>query len=115
MQIAPWEEVVINLIGPWMVKVNTRKVECNALTHINTASNLRDKLGQAWLSQYSPPIHYVYDQDGEFIGGTFQWLRHSFDIKDEQSTAKNLQLTSICKHMHQTVGKYCCIAIHRRI
>ncbi len=40
MQIAPWEEVAIDLIGPWTVKVNNRKVEFNALTCIDTASNL---------------------------------------------------------------------------
>jgi hypothetical protein len=40
MQIAPWEEVTINLIGPWKVKVNGRQVELNALTCIDTASNL---------------------------------------------------------------------------
>jgi len=38
--VAPWEEVVINLIGPWEVKVNGRTVEFNALMCIDTASNL---------------------------------------------------------------------------
>jgi hypothetical protein len=27
VRIAPWEEVAINLIGPWKVKVNGRQVE----------------------------------------------------------------------------------------
>jgi hypothetical protein len=40
VRIAPWEEVTINLIGPWMVKVNGRQVEFNALTCIDTAFNL---------------------------------------------------------------------------
>jgi hypothetical protein len=40
VQIAPWEEVAINLIGPWKVKVNGQQVEFNALTCIDTASNL---------------------------------------------------------------------------
>ena len=40
MRTAPWEEVMINLIGPWTVKVNKRKVEFNALTCIDMASNL---------------------------------------------------------------------------
>ena len=40
MQIAPWEEVTINLIGPWTVKVNNQKVEFNLQTCIDTASNL---------------------------------------------------------------------------
>jgi hypothetical protein len=61
--IAPWEEVAINLIGPWKVKDNGRQVEFNALTCIDTALNLvelirvdkktakhiRDKFTQSWL------------------------------------------------------------------
>jgi hypothetical protein len=59
----PWEEVAINLIGAWKVKVNGRQVEFNALTCIDTASNLiklvcvdnktakhkHDKFMQSWL------------------------------------------------------------------
>jgi hypothetical protein len=50
----------------------------------------------------------------------FQWLLHSFDIKNVYYTAKNLQLNSICERMHQTVGnvlrKECySTAIHRKI
>ncbi len=40
VRIAPWEEVAIDLIGPWKVKVNGRQVEFNALTCIDTASYL---------------------------------------------------------------------------
>jgi hypothetical protein len=32
LQIAPWEEVAVDLIGPWKVKVNGQRVEFNALT-----------------------------------------------------------------------------------
>ncbi len=63
VRIAPREEVAVNLIGPWKVKVNGRQVEFNALTCIDTASNLvelicidnktakhiNDKLTQSWL------------------------------------------------------------------
>jgi hypothetical protein len=38
------------------------------------------------------------------MGGTFQWLLHSFDIKDVQLTSKNLQSNSICEYMHHTVA-----------
>jgi hypothetical protein len=110
MQTAPWEEVTIDLIGPWKVNVNNKKVEFNTLRCIDTASNLveliridnktschvRDKFIQSFCC--------VNDKDGEFIGGTFQWLLHSFDIKDVQSTSKNLQSNSIWEHMIQTVG-----------
>jgi hypothetical protein len=40
VRISSWEEVAINLTGPWKVKVNGRQVEFNALTCIDTASNL---------------------------------------------------------------------------
>ncbi len=40
VRIAPWEEVSINLIGPWKGKVNGWQVEFNALTCIDMASNL---------------------------------------------------------------------------
>ncbi len=40
MQIAPWEEVAIDLIGPWKVKVDGQQVEFHALTCIDMASNL---------------------------------------------------------------------------
>jgi hypothetical protein len=40
VRIAPWEEVTINLIGPWKVKFNGQQVEFNALTSIDTSSNL---------------------------------------------------------------------------
>jgi hypothetical protein len=65
VQITLWEEVAINLIGPWKVKVNGQQVEFNALTCIDTASNLvelicvdnktakhiGDKFTQSWLCQ----------------------------------------------------------------
>jgi hypothetical protein len=38
--IAPLEEVAIDLIGPWKVKVNGRQVQFNALTCIDMALNL---------------------------------------------------------------------------
>ena len=40
MRIAPLTEVVVDLICPWKIKVNGRVVEFNALTCIDTASNL---------------------------------------------------------------------------
>jgi hypothetical protein len=64
VQIAPWEEVAIDLIRPWKkVKVNVRQVEFNALTCIDmalnlielirindkTAGHIRDKFTQRWL------------------------------------------------------------------
>ncbi len=117
MRIAPWEEVTINLIGPWKVKVNLRQVEFNALTCIDTALNLvklicidnktakhiRDKFTQSWLCQYPCPVQCLHDKGGEFIGQNFQWLLKIFSIKDVCLTSKSPQSNAICGRMHQIV------------
>ena len=38
--ITPWNEVAIDLIGPWKIKFNGRVCIFNALTCIDTATNL---------------------------------------------------------------------------
>jgi hypothetical protein len=94
VRVAPWEEVAIDLIGPWKVKVGNKLVEFIALTCIDTASNsvelvridnktsshIRDKFSQTWpwLCRYPCPIRCVHDKGGEFIGSKFQWLLDIF-------------------------------------
>jgi hypothetical protein len=126
LRIAPWEEVAINLIGPWKVKVNGRQVEFNALTCIDTALNLSkliridnktakhicDKFTQSWLCQYPCPVRCLHDKGGEFIGQNFQWLLEIFSIKDEYSTSKNPQSSAICERMHQTVTNVLRTLVH---
>jgi hypothetical protein len=117
VRIAPWEEVAINLIGLWKVKVNGQQVEFNALTCIDTTLNLvelicidnktakhiPDKFTQSWLCRYPRPVRCLHDKGGEFIGQNIQWLLEIFSIKDVCSTSKNPQSNAICKRMHQTV------------
>lgn len=45
MCIGPWGEVVINVISPWIVQANTKKVEFNKLTNIDS---LLTWLGTSW-------------------------------------------------------------------
>ena len=117
VRVALWEEVAIDLIGPWEIKVNNKLCTFYALTCIDTASNLveliridqkgaehiRDKFVQAWLCRYPRPIRCVHVKRGEFIGAEFQWLLELFNIKDVCSTSKNPQSNAICERMHQTV------------
>ncbi len=102
VRIAPWEEVAIDLIGSWKVKVNCWQVEFNTLTCIDTALNLVklirvdnkaaehicDKFTQSWLCLYPHPVQCLHDKGGEFIGQNFQWLLEILRIKDECSTSK---------------------------
>jgi hypothetical protein len=126
VRIASWEEVAINLIGPWKVKVNGRQVEFNALTCIDTALNLVelicidnktaknicDKFTQSWLCRYPCPVQCLHDKGGEFIGQNFQWLLEIFSIKDICSTSKNPQSNAICERMHQTVTNVLRTLVH---
>jgi hypothetical protein len=117
VRVAPWEEVALNLIGPWKLKVNGQQVELNALTCVDmalnlvelicvdneTAENICDKFTQSWLCQYPCPAQCLHDKRGEFIGQNFQWLLEIFSITDICSTSKNPQSNAICERMHQTV------------
>jgi len=118
LRVAPWTEVAVDLIGPWKLQVHGKPVEFNALTCIDTASNLveliridnkscphvTEKFKQAWIARYPLMQRCVHDMGGEFTGGTFQRLLTQLNIKDAQSTSKNPQSNSICERMHQTVG-----------
>ena len=101
----------MDLIGPWKVKVSGRVVEFNALTCIDTASNLveliriDDKLSphvtrkfeQAWLARYPLPKCCIHDMGGKFVGGSFQRLLTQLNIKDAQSISKKPQSNLICE------------------
>jgi hypothetical protein len=126
VRIAPWEEVPIDLIGPWKVKVNGQQDEFNALTCIGmasilvklicvddkTAKHIHDKFTQSWLCPYPRPVQCLHDKGGEFIGQNFQWLLEIFSIKDICSTSKNLQSNAICERMHQTVNNVLRTLVH---
>ena len=93
----------MDLIGPWEVKVRNRLLTFNALTVIDTTTNLvkitrvdtktcanvTNKLRQCWLSRYPHPQRIVHDGGGEFTGHGFKELCRAFGgLKDPQSTAK---------------------------
>ena len=128
IKVAPWEEVAVDLIGPCPIKVNGQEVSFNALTCIDTASNLvelvrvdnktashiRDKFSQCWLARYPRRTRVVHDKGGEFIGSPFQWLLTMFGVKERPSTSKNPQSNAICERMHQTVGNILRISLHSK-
>ena len=84
----PFSECAINLIGPWIIQVQGKPYEFNALTAIDTVSNLVElewidnktsahiarKYAQLWLAQYPWPERCVHDNGGEFVGPKFQTL-----------------------------------------
>ncbi len=41
----PWQDVAIDLIGPWRIPINNRTYEFNALTCIDAVMNLTELVG----------------------------------------------------------------------
>jgi hypothetical protein len=108
----------VDLIGPWVVQVRGNPFEFDALTVIDTVTNLVElirvdkktsdivarKYVQCWLSCYPWPQRCVHDPGGEFVGVEFQTLLKDCHIRDVCTSAENPPSNAICKRMHQTVG-----------
>ena len=118
-RMLPWEEVHVDLIGPWVFEFsNKRKVEFNALTCIDPVTNLveiipiRNKTSHhvaqqfenVWLSRYPRPTKCVFDNGSEFVGSPFLTMLEKHGITERPTTVKNPQANSLCERMHQTVA-----------
>ena len=122
----PWQDVAVDLIGPWRIPINDRLYEFNALTCIDPVTNLtelvridsktsehvRMKFEQCWLARYPWPRNCIHDNGGEFTGWEFQELLQTLGIKDVPTTSRNPQSNAICERMHQTVGNILRTTIH---
>ena len=114
----PWSEVACDLIGPWNIRVGQHELSVNALTIIDTVSNLTElirlenktaahvamKFENEWLARYPRPNRCIHDNGKEFIGAPFIAMLARNGIEDVPTTVKNPQANSICERMHQTVG-----------
>ena len=125
--MALWEQVDVDLIGPWTVDVKTGSFcEFMALTCIDrvtgltkliriddrTAMHVAAKFDKCWLLQYPWPITCCHDNGREFMGWEFQQLLTDFGIKDVPTTSSNPSSDGICKCMHQTVGTVISTPVH---
>jgi hypothetical protein len=78
----------VDLIGPWIVQVRGIPHTFDALTVIDTVTNLVEifrvdcktsdhvmrKFAQCWLTRYPWPQGCIHDPGGEFTGPKFQTL-----------------------------------------
>lgn len=127
VRTAPWEQVDVDLIGPWKVQTGTGRVyEFLALTSIDrvtglpeliridnkTSEHVASKFEESWLSRYPRPFACCHDNGGEFTGWEFQSLLTDFGIRDVPTTSRNPAANGICERMHQTVGSVLRTLIH---
>ncbi len=86
----------MDLIEPWIVQVRGKPHQFDALTAIDTVTNLIEivridnkesdhiarKFAQCWLTHYSWPQSCIHDPGGEFTGPEFQTLLQNCHIRD---------------------------------
>ena len=115
--LAPWDEVAVDLIGPWKIEIHGQELVFNALTCIDPVTNLSEliriankssahvamKFENEWLARYPRPLKCIHDQGPEFMGADFQRILFLNGIKDVATTKKNPQANAVCERMHQTV------------
>ena len=122
----PFEEVAVDLIGPWKVQVRGKPYEFNALTCIDPVTNLVEliridnktsqhvtsKFAQSWMARYPWPKRCIHDNGGEFVGWEFQEFLQKCNVKDVPTTSRNPTANSVCERMHQSVGNILRTMLH---
>ena len=97
------------MIGPWNIKVGQQLFTLDALTMIDTDTNLTEactiqqktsqhvamKFENTWLSRYPKPMRCIHDNGGEFIG---------HPLTDVPTTIKNPQANALIKQTHLSIG-----------
>ncbi|KAG7340293.1 integrase core domain containing protein [Nitzschia inconspicua] len=116
--LLPWQDVAVDLIGPWTISIGDEEHKFSALTIIDMVTNLVEVVRidnkssahvamhfeNSWLAKYPRPLNVIHDQGGEFIGEAFQRRLRVHNIRSRLTTAKNPQANSVCERMHQAIG-----------
>ena len=115
----PWQEVHVDSVGPWTVKVGGRGVKFHAMSMIDPVTNLLElcvmpskkaedakwAFEHTWLCRYPRPVRCVHDNGPEFNSHVFQFFLEKAGIKSKPITANNPQSNGIIERVHQTVAQ----------
>ena len=116
--VAPWQEIHVDTIGPWKIKVNRVPIEFRAQTAIDPVTNLLEvnrvsattsyeaarALDNNWLARYPRPLRCVHDNGPEFVGHDFQFLLLNAGIRSRPITSGNAESNGIIESVHKSVG-----------
>ena len=108
-----WEEVSVDMIGPWKVEINRFEYHFRALTCVDSIIGLPEVIpvdnatsltvAQAfednWLSRYPAPLRCFHDNGNEFLGPAFSFMLQRNKIKSVLATVKKR-----VEHMHQSIS-----------
>jgi hypothetical protein len=124
-KLAPWEEVHIDLIGPWDVCYNLTAApgkstieKIHALTTIEKATGWLEftailnktsyhvsiLFDSTWLCRYPRPARVLYDNGTEFVRQEFQELLQSYGIKPVPTMVRSPRSIRVIERLHLTMG-----------
>jgi len=124
-KLSPWEEVHVDLIGPWDVRYNSSATPGKSTVEKIMALTIMDKatgwpefvaiknktsyhisilFDSEWLCRYPRPAKVVFDNGTEFTGQEFQELLESYGIKAVPTTVRNPRSNGIIERVHLTMG-----------
>lgn len=124
---APFEQVAVDLIGPWTIEIpGYGRLSFRALTIIDQATTLSEivridnkssmhvtmQFENQWLARYPRPMSCIYDPGSEFIGQAFQKCLNRNGIEAAPSSVKNPQSNAVCERLHSTIGDILRSMIH---
>ena len=114
----PWEEVAMDLVGPWKFKIGKVTFIFQALTCIDpfiglleiirilnkTSAHVATKANQAWFCRYPTPRYCVHDGGSEFVSQEFQDVLRYYGVKSRRITPRNPQGNAMIERVHLTMG-----------
>ena len=117
--LIPWQEVQVDCCGNWVIRVNKHTLKFQALTVIDTVTNLLEiveipdrksrtvarAFDNTWLARYPRPSRTVHDRGPEFVGHEFQYLLQQAGITSRPITPRNPQSNGIVERVHQVVAQ----------
>jgi hypothetical protein len=120
--LAPWDEVHVDCIGPWTIKLPGQQDDLvfDTLMCINPVPNIvelirvESKLAEYiamtmennWLARYLRPQQFVHDDGPEFVGYEFKAMLYHNGIQDKPTAKLNPQSNAVCERMHRTVNAH---------
>ena len=124
--LCPWEEVSVDMIGPWKISMNKFEYQFRALTCIDTIIGLPEVIPvdnatsksvaiafeDNWLSRYPAPLICLHDNGNEFLGPAFSSMLARNKIKSVPTTVKNPQSNAIVERMHHSISTMIAISLY---
>ena len=121
----PWDEVYVDMIGPWKIEINQNEYNFRALTCIDSIINLPEIIlvneatsqtvanafEDEWLSRYPSPRRCLHDNGNEFLSLHFMNMLERNNIQSVPTTIKNPQSNAIVERMHQTINTMIAISL----